>query len=431
MFRPYLELLRTRHLARLLLSMLLYGVGWSMTPLGLVLFARQVTGSFARASVVIAAMLVGSSLLSPLRGRWIDMRGVRAPLPVMGALTCAGLGGLVAAGEAGAPTAALAALAFVAGASMPPIGAALRTLFGQLVGNEERLHTAYAMFNVVNETTLFSGPLFAALLLVVASPAAVVVCSGAFVLVAALAFALSPGAAAWKGEERSPSLSRFGPLASAGMRTVIVSGFGIGMAFGALENIALPAFAKAHHATPAAGPLLAAIALGIAGGSLAYGLRGSRRSAGQRYPLLCGLALPAFVAAPFVDAIAPMLVLMLLVGLLTAPGLVTVFALVDEVAPAGTGTEAISWLSSLAAAGSAAGALVAGVLVHGPGVRAALASVRPWPPPRGRRSPSYAAGRSRASAPAGRHPAAGARRERGGGSVNVIASAASGRAAIT
>jgi MFS family permease len=374
MLRPYLELLRTRYLARLLLSMLVFGVGWSMAPLGLVLFARGVTGSFARASVVIAALLAGSALLSPLRGRWIDLRGARATLPMMGALTCASLGGLVAAGEAGGPTAALAALAFVAGASMPPIGAALRTLFAQLVGEEERLHSAYAMFNVINETTLFSGPLLAGLLLALASPAAVVVSSGALVLVAALAFALSPGAGVWKRVERPSSLSRFGPLANAGMRTVIVCGFGIGMAFGALEDIALPAFAKAHDATPAAGPLLAAIALGIAGGSPVYGVRGSRRTAGQRYPLLCGLALPALAAAPFVDAIGPMLALMLLVGLLTAPALVTVFALVDEIAPAGTGTEAISWLSSLAAAGTAAGAVVAGLLVHGPGVSAALAS---------------------------------------------------------
>ena len=49
------------------------------------------------------------------------------------------------------------------------------------------------------------------------------------------------------------------------------------------------------------------------------------------------------------------------------------FALIDEVAPAGTGTEAISWLSSLAAAGTALGALVAGLLVNGPGIGAAFA----------------------------------------------------------
>jgi len=68
-----------------------------------------------------------------------------------------------------------------------------------------------------------------------------------------------------------------------------------------------------------------------------------------------------------------MLVLMLVLGLLFAPALVTVFAVIDEVTPAGTGTEAITWLSSLAAAGSALGAVVAGLLVNGPGVDAAFA----------------------------------------------------------
>jgi MFS family permease len=354
-------------------SLLVFGVGWAMTPLGLVLFARNVTGSFAGASVVVGALLVGSALLSPVRGRWIDRRGVRTTLPVMGAVAGAAMGGLVAAGEEGAPTAALAALGFVAGAGIPPVGAALRSLFSQLVGEDERLHTAYALFNLLNETTLFTGPLLAGLVLVVASPAAVVISSGSLILAAALLFALSPGAAAWRGAERSPALSRFGPLASPGMQTVIVCAFGFGAAFGELENIALPAFAKAHDATPAAGLLLAAIALGIATSSLVYGLRGSRRSPGERYPLLCVAPLPAFALAAFVNSIPPMIVLMLLLGLLMAPPLVTVFALIDEVAPAGTGTEAISWLSSLAAAGMALGAVVAGLLVNGPGVHAAFA----------------------------------------------------------
>jgi MFS family permease len=372
-FRPYLELLRTRHLARLVASMLVFGLGWAMTPLGLVLFARQVTGSFARASLVVGALLVGNALASPLRGRWIDAGGVRTPLPVMGAVASAGFIALVLAGEAGASVAALAALSFVAGAGIPPVSAALRSLFGQLVGHDERLHTAYALFNLVNETTLFTGPLLAGLVLVIASPAAVLVCAAVLLLVAAVSFAFAPGAAEWRGVQRSPTLSRFGPLASAGMRTVIVCAFGFGMTFGELENIALPAFAKAHNATPAAGLLLAAIALGIATSSLIYGLRGSRRSAGQRYPLLCLAGLPPLALTPFVNTIPLMLVLMLALGLLFAPALVTVFALIDEVAPAGTGTEAIAWLSSLAAAGTALGAVVAGLLVHGPGLRAAFA----------------------------------------------------------
>jgi MFS family permease len=353
--------------------MLLFGLGWAMIPLGLVLFARETTGSFARASVVVGALLAGSALFSPLRGRWIDRRGVRTPLPVMGAVAGAGFVALVAAGRAGAPVAGLAALSFVAGAGIPPVGAALRSLFGQLVDPDERLHTAYALFNLVNETTLFTGPLLAGLVLVIASPEAVVLCAAALILAAALSFASSPGAAEWRSLDRSPTLSRFGPLASAGMRTVIVCAFGFGMSFGELENIALPAFAKAQGATPAAGLLLAAIALGIASGSLVYGVRGSRHSPAQRYPRLCVLGLPPLAVAPFVHAIPPMLALMLLLGLLFAPSLVTVFALIDEVAPAGTATEAISWLSSLAAAGTALGALVAGLLVNGPGIGAAFA----------------------------------------------------------
>jgi MFS family permease len=344
-----------------------------MVPLGLVLFTREATGSFGSASVVIAAFLTGGALIAPARGRWIDKRGVRIPLPLMATVTCGALGGVVAAGEGDAPLAALAAFGFIAGAGAPPVNASLRTLFGQLVGREEQLHTAYAMFTVVSESTLFSGPLIAGILLAVASPATVVIAGAALAFVAVVSFASSPGAAAWKPQPRPHSLSRFGPLASAGMRTLLVSAFAFGVTFGQLESIALPAFAKAHDATPAAGVLLAAIALGIGGGSLVYGLRPARLGPGERYPWLCALALPALVAAPFVDAVAPMVALMLLFGVLLAPAGVTVFALVDHVAPKGMATEAISWVTSLSTAGTAIGALVAGAVVSRLSVEAALA----------------------------------------------------------
>lgn len=46
-----------------------------MAPVSLVLFAGEVTGSFAAASGVLAAVTAGGLLLGPARGRLVDRLG--------------------------------------------------------------------------------------------------------------------------------------------------------------------------------------------------------------------------------------------------------------------------------------------------------------------------------------------------------------------
>src|SRR4051812_49999232 len=88
--------------------------------LGMVLFVRAETGSFARAGLVAAAFGLAIGLSAPALGRLIDYHAhARVMLP-LAALHAASLGGLVALGLAGAPPRAPGGRRFAAGATPPP-----------------------------------------------------------------------------------------------------------------------------------------------------------------------------------------------------------------------------------------------------------------------------------------------------------------------
>jgi MFS family permease len=67
----------------------------------------------------------------------------------------------------------------------------------------------------------------------------------------------------------------------------------------------------------------------------------------------------------------------LLAGATIAPTGAAIYAMVDRFAPAGTRTEAFSWLFTSSSAGAAAGAAVAGILAQdaGPGAVFAFAGM--------------------------------------------------------
>ena len=70
-------------------------------------------------------------------------------------------GVLVAAVAAGAGPVLASVLAFVAGASVPPLSASLRTLIPSLVG-KDRVDTAFALDALMLELVFIVGPLLAA-----------------------------------------------------------------------------------------------------------------------------------------------------------------------------------------------------------------------------------------------------------------------------
>jgi predicted MFS family arabinose efflux permease len=146
----------------------------------------------------------------------------------------------------------------------------------------------------------------------------------------------------------------------------------MGAVFGATD-VGVTAATKALHSAAAAGPLLGLWGAGsLLGGTVATRLGGSAGSARGLIRLLVGLALghgALMLATGSVPAIA---VVIVLAGATIAPTAASIYAMVGRTAPAGTQTEAFSWVTTASLSGAAAGAAVAGALVQSAGPAAAF-----------------------------------------------------------
>jgi MFS family permease len=145
----------------------------------------------------------------------------------------------------------------------------------------------------------------------------------------------------------------------------------LALAFGNIE-VALPAFAQARGSAAWAGVLIAAMAVASVVGGLVAGARTWTAPLEVRYLRLFVLFALGLAPLALAGSLESMLGLMALGGLLLAPLTTCIYALVGTVALPGTTTEAFTWLNTAFVGGSAAGAALAGVIVDGPGVRAAL-----------------------------------------------------------
>lgn len=337
-------------------------------PLAIVLMVQRETGSFAQAGAVTAALAISSAIANPVQGRLIDRFGqtrILVPMAIGGAIA---ISGLVAATLAGAPIGALIAIAAVTGAISSSLLPSMRPLWADLVDHPGQLGIAYAIQAVLTEVLFILGPLAAALLIAVGSPAAAVLAIAAARLAGMLAFASTQASRGWRPERRHRR--RAGALASAGMLTLIFGDIPLGAMFGALD-VAVPAFAKAEGTAAAAGIALAALAVGSMLGGIVYGAR-PRRVDGVRYTALLAIEAVLLVPLAFVGSVAGLAVLMAVAGIVVAPVSTVAFGLLDRVAPAGTATEATSWIITAYQVGLAAGTATAGALVEHSGTRTAF-----------------------------------------------------------
>lgn len=358
----YARLLRTPGVPRLVTSAAIQGIGSLARPLALLLFARQHSGSFADAGFVVASFTAGALVSGPLRGRRLDRAGYTEPLLVLGLLSGTLTAAVVIAGEAGAPTAVLAGLAAIGGATNPPVYPALRSLWKRLLGESGELHAAYATITMLNEIGFFIGPLLAGAATAVLSPAAALCIASGTVVAGTAAFALAPAvrAAAPAGHEIRKS-----PMRSPGVRLLLTTALTFGAVFGVIEII-LPAFAVASGEPGAGGLLLAALSPGVVAGGYLYGRREPRRAPGELYWMFCLLAAAGMVPLVLADSVPALVALTVLTGAAIAPVTTVQFALVDIVSSSNQAVETTSWVASTYLAGGAVGTAVGGLVAqHG------------------------------------------------------------------
>jgi MFS family permease len=361
--RRYSDVLVAPGVARVVCAALLGRLPIGMGPLATVLLLRGEGHSYAVTGVVVAVGSLASAGGMPLWGRLVDRVGQVRVLVPLGIVYPAAFAALALLATQGAPVAALIACSGLAGAALPPLGACMRAIWPSLLETQGLRDTAYALEAWLQEVFFVFGPLLAAAIAVVATPWAAIVTAAVLTAVGTLWFALTPK-------------SRAGALGSAAVRTVMLSTFAMGVAFGIVE-VAMPAFGEEHGSRAQGGFALSCFALGSLFGGLWIGTRPPSRDLAMRFILaLAALAL-ALLPPLIAPSIPVMCVLMVIAGLPIAPAFASSYGLVDALAVPGTTTEAFALLGTAIVAGLSLGTSVSGAAIEQFGLTGALALAAP------------------------------------------------------
>ncbi|MET9217382.1 MFS transporter [Streptomyces sp. NPDC093221] len=357
----YGDLLRTRHAARLLGGTLLGRLPNAMAALAIVLFARSEGAGYGLAGTLSAIYGAAVAIGQPLLGRAVDRRGQPRVMTAAALLAAAGFGLLAAVGPDPLPLAVAAVV--LAGVATPPLEGGLRALWASVLGDEERVQKAYALDAAAQEVLFTLGPLLVTVIVSAASQAVALIVTGALGVAGTLVVVTSRPSRQWRAVPHEAHW--LGALRSPGLAVLLGAFFFVGIALGAV-SLAAVAYGDAHGGGPVAAYVLAANGAGALVGGLTYGARVWSGVPERRLRLLSvGLAL-CYPPLALVPGLPWMLPLAALAGLFLAPALACGFLVVDRHAPAGTVTEAFSWVVTSAGVGAALGTAAAGVAAqHG------------------------------------------------------------------
>lgn len=329
-------------------------------PLSTVLLVHGSTGSFAAAGAVMAAYSIAAAISLPVQGRVMDRIGQTGVILTTTAITAAGFISLILLTHGGAPVAVLCVAAAFAGLGTVPTGTAMRTLWSDLVPQSDLMQAAFALDAVAIDVAFIAGPLIAATVIALASPAASLSVCIALTLLGSTVFASSRASRTWRGAPAQHR--RTGPLRAPSVWVLMGAALGVGIAVGAAE-LAITAFASEHGAAELGGTLIAVQALASTAGGLWYGARNWGNPPGQRLPAVAvvfALSLAPLVAIPSLPVAFP---LMALSGLALAPAISLIYLLLDSLAPVGTAAEATGWVLTAIVGGAAVGNALAGIAV--------------------------------------------------------------------
>jgi len=326
----------------------------------LLLFVHQLTGSYALGGAASGAFALSMALSSPPLGRLIDRHG-QTPVLVPLAFAQGAVHRALATAPDATPPALLLAGAVGTGLLLPPMSAAARALWSDLL-DRSVLPAAYALEAAVLEAVYIVGPLLIVGVIASFSLRVALIVNGACVLVGTLWFASSRQSRRWRGDaevERHWA----GPLSSRGIRVLLVAVGLFGVAVGAME-IGVAAVASAAGSPSAAGAVLAASGAGsLIGGLLAGRFRPTERPVRRFAWLFLALTI-GMVPWAFAPTLLWLGVAVFVGSIPLAPALATSSALIGDYAPAGTITEAFTWNGTSLSGGLAIGSAAAGILAN-------------------------------------------------------------------
>jgi len=360
----YRALLRTVGPAYLVVAFL-GRVPLAMSQMGTLLLVSGATDSYGLGGAAAGALAVTNALAAPFFGSLADRHGQRLVVLAQSLVGAAGLAGLVAVVDSGAPGGAIVAMSALAGLAIPQVGPLARVrwrpaLAGEPADRQRQLvDAAFSYEGATDEISFVAGPALIGLLAVLISP------SGALLTAAGLLAAFGSGFAL----HRTAALTAPDPHAVrqtgrvlTGVVLVLVSAqFFIGMLFGATQTGATvlataegqPGIAGLIHATLGVGSAIAGFAIAALPERITYPTRLTVAA--------CALVV---LSSPLllVDTIGSLLLVIGLLGFAVAPYMISTFAMAGSlVSPARIGM-VMTMLAGATGIGYAAGSASAGRL---------------------------------------------------------------------
>ncbi|CAM3743374.1 MFS transporter [Nocardiopsis rhodophaea] len=345
--------------APLLLASFLARLPVSMSLIGTLTLVTTQVDSVAAGGVVSGALALGEAVGGPIISRFADRHGQRPVVLLTSLLDAALFVVLVAAVFAGAPVWLLAALAALAGLSMPQIGPLARSRWIALAkrrdhDRERSIAAALSVEGVLDETGFVIGPAVVGLLAVLADPAVSVLGAAVLIGVFGSVFAVHPtalpGAPVSPGEDglmRPGLLVLILPMFCQGLffggAATGVTAYTQGMGHADLSGLM---YAVMGVSSATAGLLMASVPAWVA---LTTRLRVAATGLGL-------LSLPLFLAPGPVALAAAMF----LMGCAIGPHVVTIFGLAERAAPSARLGQAMTLIVSSLILGQALGSVVAG-----------------------------------------------------------------------
>lgn len=335
-------------------------------PIGLVLIVSARTGHYGFAGVASAVYISGSIPGSPLLSRLVDRYGQRALLIPSTAVHIASVITLAVLLEAGTPDWTLLPPIFLAGFAYLSVGSLIRARWSLALAGRAELATAYSLESILDEIIFVIGPLVATLIATHVDPVIVLYVSMALVAAGALWLASqhrTQPPAHPAGAPPHPSALR-----SKGIPLLAVATVFMGILFASAE-LSMIAFCGQHGQRSLSGLVVALFAGGSGVAGFFYGARTWRQPVLWRFRLQSALfgVLPLLFLIP--TDVAVLAVSSFIVGLGTAPTLITTFGLVERLVPAAALTEGLSWVLTGLNVGYGAGAAVVGQIADAHGAR--------------------------------------------------------------
>jgi MFS family permease len=351
----YLDLLRTRGVARLISAQLLARFPGGMISLGFLIHIEHIFHSYGAAGLVLGATSVGQAISGPVTSRWMGRWGMR-PVLILTTAVCAVALSTIAL--APLPLWGFMVVGALAGLSNPPVQPAVRTIYPKMV-NSRQLTPLFSLDASAQEIIWIAGPVVVTFVATQVSTVAGIFLSVFFLVAGGAWFIASPEL----GRVRIPQSKRaFGAvLKRPAVLLSTVVGFLLVGSCAAVEAGVVATFGEGGAD---AGIVLAIWAVASLIGGLSFGHIPIGPWALARRMLIVFIgALLAVFAFEFWSISATLVI----AGLGIAPALAVMFSIVSATVKFSDTAEAYGWVGTGQLIGAALGSAIAGFLIDGYG----------------------------------------------------------------